>query len=42
MDSLSRVEDRESIIDAFTRNALEHGGKSPSDYKFDREEAHRR
>ena len=42
MDSLSSVEDCESVIDAFTRNALEHGGKSPSDYKFDREEAHRR
>lgn len=42
MESVTRIEDRESVLDEFTRNALEHGGESAPDFRFDREEAHRR
>lgn len=42
MDSISRVEDAESVADEFTRNAMEQGGESASGYRFDREEAHQR
>jgi hypothetical protein len=42
MDSISRAEDVESVLDEFTRNALERGGQSASGYRFDREEAHGR
>ncbi len=42
MDSITRVDDVDSVLDEFTRNALEHGGQSSDDYRFDREEAHRR
>ncbi len=42
MDSVTRVENPETVLDEFTRNALEHGGQSSPGYRFDREEAHRR
>ncbi|MFP4167111.1 MAG: hypothetical protein ACLFUF_08135 [Opitutales bacterium] len=42
MNSLTRVEERESIEEEFARNALEQGGQSAPGYRFDREEAHRR
>lgn len=42
MHSLTRVEEVESVVDEFTRNALEHGGKSSPDFRFDREAAHQR
>ena len=42
MDSISRVDDMESVSDEFARNALEHGGQSSPGYRFDRETAHLR
>jgi hypothetical protein len=42
MESVTRVENKESVLDEFSRNALEHGGRSAPDFCFDREEAHRR
>lgn len=42
MDSVTRTEDKESILDEFSNNALEHGGQSVPDFHFDREAAHRR
>ncbi len=42
MDSVTRVQDVDSVLDEFTDNALEHGGQSAPGYQFNREEAHRR
>lgn len=42
MDSLTRTDDKESVLDEFSLNALEHGGQSAPDFRFNREEAHRR
>lgn len=42
MESVTRVENKEFVLDEFSRNALEHGGRSTPDFRFDREEAHRR
>ncbi len=42
MESVTRVENKESVLNEFSRNALEHGGRSTPDFSFDREEAHRR
>jgi hypothetical protein len=42
MDSVTRTEDKESILDEFSKNALDHGGHSVPDFHFDREAAHRR
>ena len=42
MDSITRVEDAEAVADEFARNALEFSGESPADYRFDRDEAHKR
>jgi len=42
MDSITCAEDAESVGEEFTRNALEHGGRSPTGFRFDRDEAHRR
>ena len=42
MESVTRVENTESVLDEFSRNSLEHGGLSTPNFRFDREEAHRR
>lgn len=42
MDSITRVDDVDAVLEEFSHNALEHGGRSSDDYRFDREEAHHR
>lgn len=42
MDSVTSADDVEAALEEFSRLALEQGGHSAPDYRFDREEAHRR
>jgi hypothetical protein len=42
LEGLTGRDDREGIVDEFTRNALTHGGRSPDDFRFDRERSHER
>lgn len=42
MDSVTGTDDKESVLEEFSRNALAHGGQSAPDFRFDRDEAHRR
>ena len=42
MRSLTEQEDPDEVADEFARNAIEQGGRSENNYRFDREEANRR
>ena len=42
LNHLTSTEEGETVADEFSRLALEHGGRSPKGFRFDREEAHRR
>jgi hypothetical protein len=42
MESVSQVDNVDSVMEEFSQNALSQGGQSAPGYRFDREDAHRR